>query len=60
MFHRCYSQLYTLMIQNLFLTGKNVATLIDINMNKELSKFKEWLHSNKLSLNDKTQIKTIR
>ena len=35
---------------NLFLTGKKVATLIDI-MNKELSKIKEWLHSNKLSLN---------
>ena len=30
---------------NLFLTGNNVATLIDI-MNKELSKIIEWLHSN--------------
>ena len=28
---------------NLFLTGKNVATLIDI-MNKELNKIMEWLH----------------
>ena len=40
---------------NLFLTGKKVATVIDI-MNKELSKIIEWLHSNKLSLNvNKTQ-----
>ena len=40
---------------NLFLTGKNVATLIYI-MNKDLSKIIEWLHSNKLSLNvNKTQ-----
>ena len=34
----------------LFLTGKNVATLIDI-MNKETSEIIEWLHSNKLSPN---------
>ena len=40
---------------NLFLTGKNVATLIDI-MNKEPNKIIGRLHSNKLSLNEnKTQ-----